>query len=164
MSTTCTKCDMEFSRNDALLRHKRNSHGTTRPYPQSSDAYPPSSQAYPPPPPLTPTPPSPPPEHVVLQHPFTMLLCGPTSSGKSCWMNKLLTHAKTMINPPPERIIWCYKRWQPLFSEIQQTIKNIVFVHGIPEYLNDDSFIVTRYTCLIVIDDLMRDATNRHFQ
>ena len=91
MSTTCTKCDMEFSRNDALLRHKRNSHGTTRPYPQSSDAYPPSSQAYPPPPPLTPTPPSPPPEHVVLQHPFTMLLCGPTSSGKSCWMNKLLT-------------------------------------------------------------------------
>jgi hypothetical protein len=22
------------------------------------------------------------------------------------------------INPPPERIIWCYKRWQPLFSDI----------------------------------------------
>jgi GTPase SAR1 family protein len=69
-----------------------------------------------------------------------MLLCGSTSSGKSCWMNKLLTHAKTMINPSPERITWCYKRWQPLFSEIQQTIKNIVFVHGIPEDLNDASF------------------------
>ena len=121
-----------------------------QPYPQSSDAYPQSSQAYPPPPP---------PEHV-LQYPFTMLLCGPTSSGNSCWMNKLLTHAKTMINPSPERIIWCYRRCQPLFSEIQQTIKNIVFVHGIPEYLNDDSFIDTRYPSLIVIGDLMRDATN----
>jgi hypothetical protein len=33
-------------------------------------------------------------------------------------MNKLLSRAKTMINPPPERIIWCYKRWQPLFSEM----------------------------------------------
>jgi hypothetical protein len=43
-------------------------------------------------------------------------------------MNKLLTHAKTMINPPPERMTWCYKRWQPLFSEMQQTIKNILFV------------------------------------
>ena len=41
---------MEFSRKDALPRHKRNKHETTQPYPQSSDAYPPSSQANPPPP------------------------------------------------------------------------------------------------------------------
>ena len=53
MSATCPECDMEFSRKDALLRHKRNRHETTQPYPQSSDVYPPSSQAYPPPP-LTP--------------------------------------------------------------------------------------------------------------
>ena len=45
-----TECDMEFSRKDAMLRHKRNRHGTTHPYP-------------PPPPPLTEghTPPPPPP-------------------------------------------------------------------------------------------------------
>ena len=53
---------MEYSRKNALQRHKRNRHGTTQPYPQSSDAYPPSSQAYPPPPPplLTPSPLTPP--------------------------------------------------------------------------------------------------------
>ena len=152
---------MVFSRKDALIRHKRNKHGISQAYPPSIQAYPLSTHAYPP----SSTPPPPPPlttlpEHVVLQHPFTMLLCGPTSGGKSCWMNMLLTLAKTMINPPLERIIWCYKRWQPLFSEMQQTIKNIVFVHGIPEDLNDDSFIDTRYPSLIVIDDLMRDATN----
>ena len=65
-----------------------------------------------------------------------------------------------MINPLPERIIWCYRRWQPLFSEMQSTIKNILFLQGLPENLNDDSFIDTRYPSLIVIDDLMRDATN----
>jgi len=55
MSATYPECDMEFSRKYALLRHKRNRHGATQPYPQSSDAYPPSSQANPPPPPpLTP--------------------------------------------------------------------------------------------------------------
>ena len=27
MSTTCTECDMEFSRKDAMLRHKRNRQG-----------------------------------------------------------------------------------------------------------------------------------------
>ena len=135
MSRTCPECDMEFSRKDALIRHNRNKHGISQASPPSIQAYPLSTHAYPPPPtpppPPQPQPPPPLPEHVVLQHPFSMLLCGPTSSGKSYWMNKLLRHAKTMINPPPE--IWCYKRWQPLFSEMQQTIKNIVFVHGIPK-------------------------------
>jgi GTPase SAR1 family protein len=49
-----------------MLRHKRNKHGTTHPYPQSSDAYPPLREGYtpqPPPPPLregnTPQPPPP---------------------------------------------------------------------------------------------------------
>ena len=125
MPATCLECDMEFSRKDALLRHKRNRHRTTQPYPQSSDAYPPSSQAYPPPPP----------PEVVLQHPFTLMAIGPKFSGKSCWMNILLIHANTMINPPPAHIIWCYKRWQPLFSELQSTIKNILFLQGLPENL-----------------------------
>ncbi len=79
MSATCPECDMEFSRKDALLRHKRNRHGTTQSYPQSSDAYPPNSQVYPPP--------KPPPQ-VVLQYPITLMAIGPTFSGKSCWMNR----------------------------------------------------------------------------
>ena len=46
MSSTCPKCEMEFSRRDAMLRNKRNKHGTTHPYPQSSDAYPPLREGY----------------------------------------------------------------------------------------------------------------------
>lgn len=65
-----------------------------------------------------------------------------------------------MIKPPPQRIIWCYERWQPLFHEMHRNIRNIVFVQGIPEQLNDETFIDSRYPSLIVIDDLMRDATN----
>ena len=33
-------------------------------------------------------------------------------------------------------------------------------MQGLPENLNDDSFIDTKYPSLIVIDDLMRDAMN----
>ena len=43
---------------------------------------------------------------------------------------------------------------------MQRNIRNIVFVQGIPEQLNDETFIDSRYPSLIVIDDLMRDATN----
>ncbi|VDI15559.1 Hypothetical predicted protein [Mytilus galloprovincialis] len=65
-----------------------------------------------------------------------------------------------MIKPSPERTIWCYKRWQPLFTEMQQTAKNIIFVQRIPDYLNNDSFIYPKYHSLVVVDDLMKDATN----
>ena len=43
---------------------------------------------------------------------------------------------------------------------MQSTIKNILFLQGLPENLNDDSFIETIYPSLIVIDDLMKDTTN----
>ena len=54
MSSTCPVCKLKCSRKDVMLRHKRNKHGTTHPYPQSSDAYPPLREGYTPqlPPPL----------------------------------------------------------------------------------------------------------------
>ena len=44
----------------------------------------------------------------------------------------------------------------PLISEMQRNINNIIFIQGIPENQNEDSFIDTTYPSLIVIDDLMR--------
>ena len=124
----CPECDIKFSRKDNnMRRHIVNGHELDWSY---FSLPPPKSQSPPPPPPpsSSPPPPSPslpPPQQqlsqrskVVLQHPFTLMTIGSTFSGNSCWMNKLLSRAKTMINPPPERIIWCYKRWQSLFSEM----------------------------------------------
>ena len=48
MSTTCTECDMAFSRKDAMLRHNRNRHGITHPY-QTPPT--PLTERYTPPPP-----------------------------------------------------------------------------------------------------------------
>ena len=156
----CPDCNIKFSRRDAMLRHRKNKHGINQPYPLSTDAHSPRSQPYPPPPP----PPQPPQQQqkdkVILSHPFTMMLAGPTGSGKTFWMKQLLERSATMINPSPKRIIWCYKRWQPMFDEMKQTIRNILFVQGIPEDLNDDSFIDSRFPSLIIFDDLMNDATN----
>jgi hypothetical protein len=52
---------------------------------------------------------------------------------------------------------WMLGGYAWLIPCLQQTIKNILFVHGIPEDWNDDSFIDARYPNLIVIDDIMRD-------
>jgi hypothetical protein len=54
MSSACPVCKLKCSRKDVMLRHKRNKHGTTHPYSQSSDAYPQLREGYTPPPPATP--------------------------------------------------------------------------------------------------------------
>ena len=124
MSTICTECDVEFSRKDAMVRHKRNRHGTTHPYP-------------PPPPPLTEgyTPPPPPPPqsneeepYYILKtnnpflfwvpdgndpdhfmpwvHPFTSVILGPTERGKSVFVSRFVHNIKHMMISIPDRILW----------------------------------------------------------
>ncbi len=63
-----------------------------------------------------------------------------------------------MIEPPPQRIIYLYKSWQPLFDKMQESIDNIEFVEGLPHNLQEDSFLDPKVRNLIVIDDLMSEA------
>ncbi|VDI35974.1 Hypothetical predicted protein [Mytilus galloprovincialis] len=58
----CPSCQRMFSRRDVMLRHHRNKHGTS----------------VPPPPPQNATQ-----ESFRFQHPFTMIVSGPTSCGKT---------------------------------------------------------------------------------
>ena len=89
---------------------------------------------------------------LTFKHPFTMTVAGPTSCGKSTWLSKVLQ--SDMIQPAPCQITWCYREWQPLYTEILHRIHNIRFVEGIqvPE-------VDPQYPHLIVVDDLMTDAT-----
>ncbi len=91
-----------------------------------------------------------------FQHPFTMVVAGPSGSGKTRWMRKLL--ACTLIQPPPERIIWCYGQWQHLYEEMKMKIPHIEFVSGIPSDLEYSDFIDTTRRNLIVFDDLMSNT------
>ena len=96
----------------------------------------------------------------VFKHPFTAVVAGPTMSGKSTWVKQLLDNAMTMISPPPARIIWLYKRWQPLYTELQKTVPAIEFIEGIPSNVKENTFLDTRFPTLIISDDLMKNATS----
>ena len=96
---------------------------------------------------------------VVLQHPFTMIVAAPTGSGKSTWVKELLVRRNTMIKPPPQKIMWFYRRWQPLYTEMKRLIHTMEFIQGIPPNIKRDDYFDTRYPTLFVIDDLMKDAT-----
>jgi GTPase SAR1 family protein len=52
-----------------------------------------------------------------LVHPFTAIICGPSGSGKTIFTFKLIKEASKMIYPPPEKIVYCYGEFQPIFNE-----------------------------------------------
>lgn len=85
-----------------------------------------------------------------LQHPFSMMLAGPSGVGKSWFLKDLLKFRREMIGPTPENIVWFYGIRQNLFDEID----NVTFVEGFPsnyrDYLSTNS--------LIIIDDLMAEC------
>ena len=89
-------------------------------------------------------------KEITFQHPFSMMVTGPCGSGK--------TELTSLIHPPPERILWCFGQWQPLYEDLQKSIPWIEFVYGIPDYLNSPHFINPGKQNLIIFDDLMAEA------
>lgn len=90
---------------------------------------------------------------LALHHPFTCLIAGPTACGKSYFVKKLIANASLMIDPPPQKIIWCYGgEWQDEFV----SFPNVEFVSGL-NFPKPNPDMCT----LLVIDDLMCQTDGR---
>lgn len=81
---------------------------------------------------------------------FTMLIVGGSGSGKSVFTSNLLHYRNQIMSNQPEKIVWCYSVWQPLYDEIQKHSSSIQFIQGVPsmELIQSGNFI-------LVVDDLM---------
>jgi len=67
---------------------------------------------------------------------------------------ELLQQMTSKIQPPPQRVIWLYKRWQKLYDVIKNTVPNVEFMKGIPINLDSDDFIDPQRCNIIVLDDM----------
>ena len=92
-----------------------------------------------------------------LKAPFTMIVSGPTGSGKTVWVQKLLTHRLSTMNPPPQIIYWFFAQWQPAYSEMAATIPGIKFIEGLPSDFEDGDVTTPK---LWIIDDLMTESSD----
>lgn len=95
--------------------------------------------------------------HLTLKHPFSMLICGPSGSGKTVFTVNLLKHARAMIDPPPEELVWCYGvHQQKVVDDISKIVGStrVRFNEGVPDAKEFDG----SRRVLLVLDDLMHEA------
>ncbi|KFM60143.1 hypothetical protein X975_22188, partial [Stegodyphus mimosarum] len=68
-------------------------------------------------------------EWPMLKHPSTSLISGPTGSGKTHFVIRVIE--ESLLSPMPQRIIYCYGAYQSIFSKM----KNVQFQEGLPSNL-----------------------------
>lgn len=94
--------------------------------------------------------------------PFNMIISGPTSSGKSVTMKKILFHKNEIMTKPPTSVVLFYKIWQPLYDELKQ--ENLVthFYEGMPDESFIFNFLEERKATfpLIIFDDLLSEINH----
>ena len=91
-------------------------------------------------------------------HPSTHLIAGPTGSGKTKYVNRVLL--ENMIEPLPSRIVWIYSEWQDNYRILKDSKPNIEFFTSIDEGLYET--FDSKITNLLVIDDKMSSKNDSH--
>lgn len=86
-----------------------------------------------------------------LKCPFTMLVAGPSGSGKSVFTTNCLRQAEEIMTNPPKRVVWCYGATGALPQGLLPS--TVEFHEGLPseELLSEGNMI-------LILDDLMQEA------
>lgn len=91
------------------------------------------------------------PSPAYVNHPFRMIIYGPSDCGKTTFWSRLVVENKQEF----ELIIVSYNQWVPAFDAISHLV---TFVRGIPDNLHSDDVKRGCTKVLIIFDDLMSDV------
>ncbi|RWS00550.1 hypothetical protein B4U80_03673, partial [Leptotrombidium deliense] len=94
---------------------------------------------------------------LILQHPYTAIISGPTGCGKSQWILELL---KNIPHTTFDQVIYFYSIEQCLFCEMKKYSPKMIFTNDI-QNMATDSFDGRK--TLIILDDMMAEASENQF-
>lgn len=91
-----------------------------------------------------------------IQHPFTMIVYGPSMSGKTLFTLELIRSEQELISGHFTKIIWFYGIETKQINNLSDIDKRITPVKGLPESLEE----YREQNTLLVFDDLMQESAN----
>ena len=90
----------------------------------------------------------------MIRQPASVIVAGPSGSGKSELVEKLLKE-KTLFDPPPKKVVYCYDRWQTRFDRMK---KHIIFYKGLPPEGALVKWFKPEHHGILILDDLMEES------
>jgi hypothetical protein len=85
-----------------------------------------------------------------LQHPFTLIVAGPSCCGESTFVIRLFECREQLCDIVFENIVWYHSE-----NNAPHNPKNVSFVKGVSDFENPENV-----PTLIVLDDLMESANS----
>jgi len=89
--------------------------------------------------------------------PFGMIISGPSSSGKSSFLLKLIAEASTLCHPPPKSILYCFGEMSTTLPELQKI--GIPVYNGVPP---EDLIKRQEKPLLLILDDLLLSISENY--
>ena len=80
-------------------------------------------------------------------------------SGKSFWTFRLLREKEDMFSSPPEKVLYCYGIYQPLFDTVEKEMPFVTFHRGLPSEDMLKHLSSSNRCNLVILDDLMDYVT-----
>lgn len=90
----------------------------------------------------------------------SIAVSGATMSGKSFWTYQLLREKDMMFTKPPDKVLYCYGIYQPLFETMEKELDFVTFHHGIPSEDRLKELSCNSSCNLVILDDLMEHVTS----
>ena len=96
----------------------------------------------------------------MFRHKFSLLVVGPSQSGKTAFVEQILTKNRIFYEAKkPQRILWYYSQWQEPYQAMKSAIgKDIHFYCGLPNFQDNLREIDPKCNNVIIFDDLMAEA------
>ena len=109
-----------------------------------------------------------------FKHPFRMMIVGPSCSGKTCFITKIIEE-KLMSTMPKEVYVFCgeqgqgeYRKWNEIFAreyrgtvvEYNDTLPDAAWYESLQRRQMHEGDETMKTPRLVVIDDMMEEAAN----
>lgn len=83
------------------------------------------------------------------------MISGATMSRKKKFIHRILRSAKGAFEIPPQKLIYCYNQYQPLFDNMEQTIPNLLLYQGLPSRDQIEEWTEAVKHKVLILEDLM---------